>query len=189
MKKYSEFSPTKYDRHINFEESREDWLVLDVTQTRDSEVLSQSNFKAAVKILGGEQEDLVEVHRFGHWGPGWFELILLHPSLEKEGKEIEAALANHPVLDEELLSEMEEEEYQQSWNSWAYRDFVRVLVGAFGLCDSTEDWLLDHKDELYSFHREHAPESNLNFQYVTHRNHPTRDDLVKFIRETRKVSR
>ena len=70
---------------------------------RDSGVLTESNVACALTALGGES-DTVQVHRFGHWGPGWFEIILIDPSDEvrvREAEAIEAALADYPVLDDE----------------------------------------------------------------------------------------
>ncbi len=69
------------------------------------------------RALGGESET-IEVHRFGHWGPGWFEIILINPTDEtrvKEAQEIEGALSDYPIVDESLYSEYESEECAQTW--------------------------------------------------------------------------
>jgi hypothetical protein len=107
MQRYAEFRPTQFDRRGASLPDHQDWLVLGVSRTRDSEALEQSNFRVALRILGGESET-VEVHRFSHWGPGWFEIILLHPSREDAGRDIEAALASYPVLDDMDLAELED---------------------------------------------------------------------------------
>lgn len=79
MQTYAEFRPTAFDRRGAFlDDDRRAWYVLPVTRTRDSGTFDQSNFETALRILGGESETC-EVHRFGHWGPGWFEIILVHP--------------------------------------------------------------------------------------------------------------
>lgn len=189
MQKYSNWRPTAFDSKGLGLEDRQDWLVLGVIQTRDSEVLAKCNFKAALEILGGEQDDLVEVHSFNHWGPGWFEVILLHPSLEDKGQEIEDSLENHPVLDEDSFSEMEEEERQEDWESWAGHQFVSELVKVFGLHDETQDWLTSHRDQLYDFHCQHSSSSDLDFKYLEYQDTPDRDDLAKFIKELRKKER
>lgn len=112
---YKEFRPTPYDRHLYIDEDREDWLVTRFIQTRDSGCYEQSNFATALKMLGGEQDGLVEVHRFGHWGPGWFEIILVHSSMENKVREIEEKFDNYPVLDEEDLTERELAAINDAW--------------------------------------------------------------------------
>lgn len=101
MIRYGEFRPTSLDHHIPIED-REEWFVAPVSRTRDTGVLKESNFIVALDMLGGESAK-VEVHRFGHWGPGWFEIILIHPDLQAKGEEIEAKLEDYPILDEGVL--------------------------------------------------------------------------------------
>lgn len=126
MQKYSEYRPTGFDSRGLGCEDRQGWLVLPCSRTRDSGCLEESNFHAALEILGGEG-DSVEVHRFGHWGPGWFELILVDPSSPqvKDAEEIESALADYPVLDDADHSEREYEEANQVWSN-CYRDADRI---------------------------------------------------------------
>jgi hypothetical protein len=114
MKPYKDWSPTYNDTKGLGCDDRQDWLVLGVMRTRDSGPLDESNFASALKSLGGES-DTIEVHRFGHWGPGWFEIILLHPSRERDGDEIEGALADYPVLDDSDHSEREQEAANETW--------------------------------------------------------------------------
>lgn len=111
MQTYRTFRPTAFDsaglagdRHgIN------EFLVLPVSQTRDSGTLDRSNFRVALRELGGES-DTVQVHRFGHWGPGWYELILIDPAdtaAVTTAEEIEASLADYPILSEDDHSSLE----------------------------------------------------------------------------------
>lgn len=113
LQTYADFRPTQFDSHIELD-GREDWLVAPVSRTRDSGCLDESNFAVALQSLGGESET-VEVHRFGHWGPGWFEIVLVHPSREKEVRDMVAALADYPVLSDEDFSERETEEANRVW--------------------------------------------------------------------------
>lgn len=109
---YRDFAPTPLDPKGAFLDDRQDWIVLPVSRTRDSEALEQSNFEAALDILKdayGEDSELFECHQFNHWGPGWFEIILAHPSLAEKVQEIEERLKNYPVLDEEDFSRREYE--------------------------------------------------------------------------------
>ena len=118
MTKYSDFAPTCFDPKGYVLDERQDWYVLPVSQTRDSGNLAESNFIAALEILGGERTNIVEVHRFGHWGPGWFEIIIVNPRAGKTMKKalgIESSLADYPVLDESDLSAREWEEMEETW--------------------------------------------------------------------------
>lgn len=126
MKPYSEFRPTAWDARGLGLEDRQDWLVLGVAHNRDSSVLEESNWAMALECLGGESET-VEVHRFGHWGPGWFELILVQPGspAEKEAEDIEAALADYPVLADDDYSERCAEVADQVWRD-CYRTKDRI---------------------------------------------------------------
>lgn len=73
----------------------------------------------------------VEVHRFGHWGPGWFEIILVHPSREKEVEDIERSLEDYPVLDDEDFSAKEYEAACDYWEACSLREKIQ-LCAKFG---------------------------------------------------------
>jgi hypothetical protein len=81
MEPYSEHQPTGFDRAGAFLPDRQDWLVAPVSRTRDSGPIDESNFQCFLDALGDESES-VEVHRFGHWGPGWYEIIIIDPKAE-----------------------------------------------------------------------------------------------------------
>lgn len=82
LQTYRDYKPTSYDSAGLSLPDRQDWLVAPVIQTRDSDCLEQSNFASLLGSIGGES-DTVEVHSFNHWGPGWFEIILIDPADEK----------------------------------------------------------------------------------------------------------
>lgn len=129
MKTYSTHQPTGFDPKGAFLPDRQLWLVLPVSRTRDSGCLDESNFAAAVKLLGGESET-VEIHRFGHWGPGWYEIILIDPldaAAVKVGEEIESALADYPILNEEDFSEREWNLAAETWANMSVRERVEIL--------------------------------------------------------------
>lgn len=127
MQKYSQFRPTGFDcRGLGLPDNQ-DWLVGPVSQNRDSDALSRSNFECFVKAMGGESDD-VQVHRFGHWGPGWFEIVLINPNkpeLVKLAEDMEASLSDYPVLNEEDFSQKENEEADEVWRD-CYRERERI---------------------------------------------------------------
>lgn len=124
---YSQYVPTAFDEHIILPD-REDWFVAPASQTRDSGPLELSNFRTILADLGGEGED-VEVHRFGHWACGWFEVILVRPTpaMQEAVYHWMEALENYPAADDADLSEAEYDEFVCSWECWGRSDYVDGL--------------------------------------------------------------
>lgn len=119
LERYGDFRPTAMDPRGLGLDDRQDWLVGPVTITRDSGPLDTSNWETALecfRALDPDGRDW-EVHRFGHWGPGWFEIVLLNPgtAVAMEAAKIAAALSDYPVLDETDFSEREHEEANRVW--------------------------------------------------------------------------
>jgi hypothetical protein len=116
FERYGDHSPTAFDRNINIDDEdteRSKWFVMPVSRTRDSGPLDESNFHSFLDGLGGESET-VEVHRFGHWGPGWYEIIIVSPEDEKALKsayDMARSLENYPALDDQDWSNREWEEF------------------------------------------------------------------------------
>jgi hypothetical protein len=157
MIQYKDWAPTQFDPKGILLPDRQDWYVAPVSQTRDSEPLSLSNFAAALNILGDESETL-EVHRFGHWGPGWIEIILVHPSRKDEIETMEESLSDYPVLDESDFSERKDAEYRDSWNSYGCCEFVAKLRKEFDLNQEDEGVLDDCPGEtLQQFYESLIP--------------------------------
>lgn len=105
-----------------------DMRVLPVALARDSQPIDESNFDAAQRILD-DAGAVYEVHRFGHWGVGWYEAILVAPdaaSLAAAG-EIVRALESYPLLDEGDASYREFKDQIRAWRDWGARDYVDDL--------------------------------------------------------------
>ena len=91
-----------------------DYFVL-LSRNRDSGLVEESNFWSALKALNGES-DTVKVIRAKHWAVGWIEMILIHESDTKsvdKGNEIEKALENYPILDEDDFFARESEKREE----------------------------------------------------------------------------
>ena len=118
MKRYSAWRPTGLDSAGLACEDRQDWLVLPVGRNRDSDCLSESNWATTIKRLGGDGED-VEIHRFGHWACGWFEIVMVRPGspAEKVAEDVESDLDAYPILDESDLGEREQEAANETWRT------------------------------------------------------------------------
>jgi hypothetical protein len=130
MEQYRNWSPTAFDpKGLNGDANDvSDWYVVPCIRTRDSRELEASNFETALEMLGGEGQD-VQVHRFGHWGPGWFEIILVRPECKAyvEAVDIESNLEDYPVLDEEDYSRREYEAAADLWESSDVGDRVHYI--------------------------------------------------------------
>lgn len=127
MNTYKTFRPTSFDHAGICLPDNQDWLVAPVGRNRDSDCLAESNFGTFVKAMGGESEN-VQIHRFGHWANGWFEIVLINPAmpeLVKLAQELEGSLENYPVLDENDFSEREHNEANEIWKN-CYREKERI---------------------------------------------------------------
>lgn len=149
LPRYADFAPTGFDAKGLALPDRQDWLLCPVMRTRDSDNLTQSNWAAQLARLGGESET-VEVRRFGHWGPGWFEVVLIDPTDETRVCDMESLrheLAQYGVMDEQDYWERENAEYLRSWAKWANRDFIALLKKRFELSTDTEWSMYDIEPE------------------------------------------
>ena len=121
MERYGKWSPTSFDHAGAFLENREEWLVLPVMRTRDSGPMAESNFEAAWSLVEDasilDNELSCESHSFNHWGPGWVEIIIVRPGsyCAKAGEDIEAKLADYPILDDDDYSRREREGAEETW--------------------------------------------------------------------------
>ncbi len=111
LPRFGQWRPTQWDAAGLGSDDRRDWIVLPTIQTRDSDCLERANFEAAQKRLRSARV-VYDVERFRHWGPGWVEILILKPTAAglRVASEIAAALENYPILDEDLLAQLELEE-------------------------------------------------------------------------------
>jgi hypothetical protein len=176
---------------------RQQWLVAPVSRNRDSDPLAESNFAACLESLGGESDN-VEVHRFGHWGCGWFEIILAAPSLESEVDAIASALADYPVLDDSDYSSRECEALSEAWENYGSAECAEKLCEAFGMprhVSPMYEFLRAHSDELHTLHSQlssgdYLESSGAVFGYgwISAKSF-TRDRFAAWIRSVRMAAR
>lgn len=125
---------------------QQNWLVVPVSQTRDSGHLEKSNFEVACERIADASDWRklqYEVHRFGHWGPGWYEIILVEPDTpcQSVAQSICDELNNYPVLDEDDWCKREYAE----WSDRSYEDVCRILDSEWETLGDLED----NADEFY----------------------------------------
>lgn len=115
-----------------------------LSQHRDSDCLERSNFRSALKAIGGESETKrgVQVVREGHWAVGWVEWIAIPcgPSIAlAKANEITEELDQYPVVSEDDWSELESEEANEVWSKcydWRERlEYVRERPDEFDFND------------------------------------------------------
>lgn len=98
-----------------------------VGQSRDSDTLERSNFAAMLKLLGGESETVIVV-RESHWAVGWVEWLAIHQDDEVAlaiADDAAARLEDYAILDEDDLSEREQEDADETWAN-CYDPFERI---------------------------------------------------------------
>lgn len=126
--KFSDFRPTQFDCKGLGSEGQEDWLVAEPGVSRDSGAMGRSNWRVLNKCLDEIDPDGNdhEIHRFNHWGPGWFEIVVVRPdtACAKEAQRISDALTDYPVIDDDDYSREEAEESEDIWKHWSIEDRV-----------------------------------------------------------------
>lgn len=192
---YATWKPTYMDPTGLGLGDRQNWHVMPVSVTRDSDTLARVNFQSTVEALKEVDVDECghEVHRFGHWGPGWFEVILINPDhaecLRVAG-EITCALADHPVLDDDAYSEAESEEITEMWENWGQCDFWNHMQRHVVSSDSPAmEWLDENcsLDDVREFHEKFSmcdTSDCIDFTYFK-RGKVTRDTVAAWVRTLR----
>jgi hypothetical protein len=95
-----------------------------LSQNRDSDALTRSNFERGLALIGGESET-VQVVRERHWACGWVEWIGIHEDDAEAIAKAEAILEKldgYPVLDDDHFSELEWNETCDYWESLSVRE-------------------------------------------------------------------
>jgi len=126
---YDGHRPTPWDGHVCSE--LDAFYMAPISQNRDSDCLTRSNWIVGTEeILKASQHEETEVHRFGHWACGWYEMLLIHPA-DLPALRVAAAMAadleNYPVLSDEHLTELEYEEAAEYWQRCSVSDRVEIL--------------------------------------------------------------
>ena len=99
------------------------------TKTRDSDYISESNFRIILSRLGGES-DTVRIAESSHWLCGWIEIILIHKSNTQALSIAEGLLAEideYPILDEDDASQLETERATEAWQALTWQDRADIM--------------------------------------------------------------
>lgn len=118
--------------------------ILVASQHRDSDALTRSNYRVAVRRLlkaagleqfpsDADEDESVPVYdwRASHWAVGWVEYLMVRPdapeAVRAEAQAIADALADYPVLDEDDWSELEYAEAAAYWASCSVRHRAELI--------------------------------------------------------------
>jgi hypothetical protein len=117
-----------------------------LSQHRDSDALTRSNFICGLEAIGGGASETVHVVREGHWAVGWVEWIAIHESdlaaLAKADKLLDD-LDDYPVLNEEHFSDLEYTEAERYWASLSVRESMELCA--------------EHKLSIFAARRDYLP--------------------------------
>jgi len=132
MKTYREFQPTGFDSKGLGLDDKQDWLVAPNGTNRDAGVLTRANWEAQEKILAEADPDGLDhqVHRFGHWGNGWFEIVIVRPETLAAEVAEECDCSDYPVLSDDVYNRLEAEEKQCLWKQARLKERVELCVKA-----------------------------------------------------------
>lgn len=131
---YATYRPTSFDVAGLALPDRQTWRVMPAGVNRDSDVLTRSNWRAMVASLvavdpSGEHH---ETHRFGHWGCGWLEIMIVNPdappAVVDAAGEIAAALESYPVLSDDDYGTLEYETACETWAHMGTRERIRTCA-------------------------------------------------------------
>lgn len=131
---YATYRPTGFDPAGLALPDRQTWRVMPAGVNRDSDVRARSNWRVMAASLAavdptGEHH---ETHRFGHWGCGWLEIMIVNPdapdNVITEAGEIAATLESYPVLSDDDYGTLEYETACATWASMGTRERIRVCV-------------------------------------------------------------
>jgi hypothetical protein len=104
-------------------ETVDGYIVL--TQTRDSDALTRSNWAVGEERLPG-----ADIHRFGHWMCGWVEHLTVPTDAPDElliaAAQIVEDIEAYPVLSDDHYSNLECEEAYEYWSTASLRTRVEL---------------------------------------------------------------
>jgi hypothetical protein len=119
VKLYKNWSPSGHDtKGLNLPEYQ-DWYVVPVIRTRDSNPQEESNFHVARERLfkfEANHDDVTEAS-FNHWACGHFDILLVRPNTDAASiaNKIEYDLNNYPILDDDDCTRREDEAACEIW--------------------------------------------------------------------------
>ncbi len=183
----------------------EGYYVAPCGLSRDSDCLARANWEAQNKALLPLGADIPDsywglsspvVVTENHWACGWISWLAIHETNEaalRKADELAGRLENHPVLDEQALSQIESELYFLDWRSGMGKDFAKCVRDSFRVAgskfsDRLTDFLSEHLDQLQELYQELTPsgdywqENGWRSRLLNAADALTRDRFIRFLR-------
>ena len=115
----------------NYYGERWDGFYVFLSQTRDSEALTRSNFECGLGLIKNVGEQGIAVAHERHWACGWVETILI-PQENTEALEVAQKILDkldcYPIINEEHYYELEY--LEQDYEDWKEEDSEEALYEA-----------------------------------------------------------
>jgi hypothetical protein len=136
MEKYKSFKPTAFDNHVC--DDLNDMFVFPLSINRDTaDISTLANWQYLQSKIEPEEGEPVspfrgaEIHRFGHWANGWFELILISPDSPDLAAwdELAAAMADSSEpLDQRTYDDLYLKEQGKVWDLIWKTEYVKEVA-------------------------------------------------------------
>jgi len=125
----------------------------------------ESNYKELEKLLeeAHPSGSTPAVWATAYGGHGTYAIIVVYGELDESIQETLSALDEYPLISEEAHSELEMEQQEEAWSSWARSDFERQFLKEWNALwkedEEIEDWPDDFDSQvLFEVAREVANE-------------------------------
>jgi hypothetical protein len=152
------------------------WGFTNIDQSRDSDILTKSNFKYITEELMDIFPDDYRIENYNHWAVGWVDRLVCRVYDDDDKKIISSSfylamewldkLDDYPVADENLYGEMMHLDNIESLDFWA-----DICPGYVDI-EKHPDWAIDVLHEL---------EVNMNIEFHLDSGTPKDEDIVQAI--------
>lgn len=120
------------------------------SRNRDSSILENTNYELILAQLDGEAEKYPDIEkpvydfRASHWGCGWIEYIIVNKDAPESildlAEEILSALADYPVVSDDLYSENQYNAIYEYWEECGLKERI--------------EWCKDAGESIFSARKE-----------------------------------
>ena len=178
LEKYAKQATTKPEDfgYWGSEDMFKTWGFTNIDQSRDSDILTKSNFKYITEELMGIFPDDFRIENYNHWAVGWVDRLVCRVYDDDDKKIISSAfylamewldkLDNYPVADEDSYGEMLYIDNIESLNFW-----TEICPGYIDI-EKHPDWASEVIHEL---------EVNINTEFHLDSGTPKDEDIIQAI--------
>jgi len=173
MTQLKNWNPSNWDSRSNYMGTKEfDEYYVVYCKTRDSNsILCDSNWEILCKELHAEENNGVEIVRFGHWACGHYDLLLVSPDSKmlNKAQEFCDSLESYPILNEDHYSNLMAEKEADTFADCYESDF-RSYIESFGMDTiiESDSELIDASDvsfeELWTYFDTCMRDANCNWE-------------------------